>query len=626
MSRPNIIQGATGRNGAAYYAGAAQIVADSAARESQILASQSALALSAMENLGTSLSNGLSKYLDYKLAVKQQAFDRDMKLKEFQLREGELDLKRLEVEDIHLQRQQEAQERDLDLAQKQQNFLMAPKVRKARAEAAALLSAARGAAANIESENYTDEDLQTIVGVHKQLGEISRNMAAAGVPQPEIEQLQTQLIPLTQKASSVKFANGDSVSRAALRRSSLMPNTAAGQRAFIERPFNSGLADPEADENHAWVTTAVQNRKYADAPTAEAAFKLFLDDQGIPSDPKDPRYARARTLINSVRMMDPESRARLRVESALRDDPDRKSQVMQYTQANPGATWTSVEARFFPQESTGAAGGSARGWKPAAPDPTIRDLFVRKTLRGDRELTPQAAAAAAINDYSLWDLSSDEIAQLASGDYSMFDTRSMPDMLQGAGAAQAGAGSAAIAAGGTAASLSGAAAAPLVFAGAERGGKALLGRLNAWYRAPSADVAQTRAAETLQTYLAWAASASSPSEAHSIVKRATAYASEYERQHTAAFGTAPNMFYVPDGAEGISRKLLQQFRTSGYTAAATELQDFLKARSAPGSALQTFSIQPSPGTAYGAQPAAAPTAAPLTGGGGVAPLLGAPTK
>jgi len=603
----SVVAGARGRAGAAYYASAANIIADSAARESQIIASQSALALGAMENLGQSMSAGLTKYLDYKLALKQQTFERDMKTREFQIRESEMEIMRLQAEDMHLAKEQERQTRDLDIAQKWQTIQSEPKVRAARMAAAGLLSNMQSAAANIETENYTDADLIAVTDGYKALGNIAKDLAAAGAPQAEIEQLRNQTVELAKKAGTVKFLNGDVISRAAARRNSLLLNTASGQRLFIERPRNGGLADPVGDENYAWASTVIRDTKYTSARTADSALKMFLEAQGIPNDSKDPRYLRAQTLINSVRMMDPESQAKLRVTAMTQDDPDRQAQIAQYTAANPGASAISVESKFFPKvDATGAV--SPIGWKPPV-TVNLDDKFIRKTLRGEREITVEAMISASRDGFSLADLSVDDAARLTAGDYSTFDKSSLDQAapwLTGAagGTAVVGGGTAAVASGvgatGAGAAIAGGAVGAAGGLGAatfgmtKRVGGLIYGNVRSGWRQPSKDVEQAYASENLSEIVAWAAAAPTPAVAAERLERAELFADGYKKAYKDAHGVEPNSFALSLGLEGALSKMRSQFSALGFSSGNSRLDSLLLKVTPAGSSMRSYPPQTIP--------------------------------
>ncbi len=419
MTVPTTINvNATGRAGAAYFLGASRIVADSAARESQILASQSALALSAMNNLGNSLSAGLTHYLDYRLAVKQQAFDRDMKTREFQIKEGELDIMRLQAEDLHLSRQQEAQSRDLDLAQKQQAFLMEPQVRKSRAEAAALLSAARGAATKIQSGNYTDEDRNKLIGAHETLGRIAEKMAGLGVPQAEIEQLHTNLAPLVRSASVVTLSDGTDINVTAARQAVLNPASPIGRKVLVDFLVNPSNLEP--------VTR--RNAEYTRALLGDPA--MFEGKGGLDkllalagSDTTDPQGARkaAETAYRSMQLMPPRERDALRLQFIeAGGSGDMKAQELNRLRQ----TLNTNDPRVLVAAVMGEGTPSAPVWQ-GSPDRAPINPVVPQQLGGSREVEPRILARLGFEGKSVRDYFGGGLsglyAKTLSGDISRMD-------------------------------------------------------------------------------------------------------------------------------------------------------------------------------------------------------------
>lgn len=204
----NVIQGATGKKGAAYYSAAANIIAQSAATQSQLLASQSALAMQSMGSFTQSLSDGLTKALDYSLAMKQADFSRAMQVQEFQLKQEDMELKRTQAESLMLDAKQNRISKEMDNAQKLRDAENEPWKRMAMAQLSAAASKIKSSLALDASGVGGDEPRATALALYAKLPGLKEQAIMRGVDPAVIDKLETDLTPAIDRLNSFELENG----------------------------------------------------------------------------------------------------------------------------------------------------------------------------------------------------------------------------------------------------------------------------------------------------------------------------------------------------------------------------------------------------------------------------------
>lgn len=618
----NVVPDATGRAGAAYYAGAARIMAESADRESQILASQSAVAMQTIGALSQSLSAGFDRWLQYDLAVKQQSFDREVQMRKFQAVEDEMNLRRVEMEDAHLQREQDRQIKSMDLARRQREYAMEPQIRAARAGLVGLVSEIQAAATAIENGSADKKHFDTMVAADGLMGEKLKAMAAAGAPQAELEAFRAQIAPLVKKAATVTYSDGTPIARGIYRKNLARPNGATGQLAFLE--YLNGISDPEGDETGALVLSALADKRYTNAESSNAAVAAFAAAHDL-KDPNDPQYKQAVSIVNSVRMMDPEARARLRVYARIKGDPDGRALVDQKRAASPNITWTTLESALFPEPAAAAGNDpvktSPTGWTPGITGPAAKRIdqaLVMETLEGDRTLPTGAAGKAWAMGFSTFDLHTDPVAQHVAGIFTDERAAQAAEVLGG----------------------------PLTFKGALVTG--FLGfpveptsfrdvgymrdRVTATLKKegpPAEGVSRSRAVDGMKLVLAHIDAAQNGGDAHARVLRAAGELQAFSEAYKANYGQPPVGLVLPKTMAPQLTSLYTRFISEGYDQAALDLATLVNGSLSPKSAplimirppastlpandpvLGPRPVNPVPGVGYPA-PAAAAAPSPLT--------------
>lgn len=215
----SVLTSATGRKGAAYYSNVSRIILDSASQQSQILASQSALAMQAVGGVVDSMSRGFQKAMEYNLAIKQADFSRELQLREFQLREEDMEMKRVEMRDALLTRSLERKRLEMDTAQKERDFANEPWKRMARAQLSATASEIETVATRMSS-SPKDGDAQLLQDLLESISNVKRQALMRGVDPSEASELTKNVLPLVRGLTTIKLSDGDEVSAATLRSAS----------------------------------------------------------------------------------------------------------------------------------------------------------------------------------------------------------------------------------------------------------------------------------------------------------------------------------------------------------------------------------------------------------------------
>lgn len=283
-----VVRGATGKYAPSYYSDAAAIVADSASRQSQLLASQSALAMQTMASVGQSLSEGFAKVLDYKTTLRALDFDRELKLREAERLDQAMDMQRLQLEDEHLSRQKDLMLKTMEIAQKKRDIDNVPLLAKARAETAAIGFMVRQAAAKIAAGTATDDDRNTVEGAFGMLGLAGQEVIRLGGSPAEIDQLQSQIVPLVREATSVTLSNGASLQVRTARSMALNPNSADGAQVIIDSVIAPDKLEPLTLRNAGYTRQLLANPS---AYLGEGGLNRLLALASMDANPEEAKKA-----------------------------------------------------------------------------------------------------------------------------------------------------------------------------------------------------------------------------------------------------------------------------------------------------------------------------------------------
>lgn len=230
---------ATGKNAGLYYAAAAKIMAESADREAQIMASQSAIAMNAVTGLTQSLTNGFMKAMEYSLAVKQADYDREMQLRNFQLQEEQMEMQRLQAQDLLLTQGIQREQLRMDIAQKKQDVDNAPWKRMATAQlggtAAKIKSAILAARTETGDSAAKAEEASRLYATLPQI--IEQYLMRGGDPS-EASRLETEFATEIDKLNSLPTLAGAPVSRRVVQSAFVNPLSAAAERYVVETANN----------------------------------------------------------------------------------------------------------------------------------------------------------------------------------------------------------------------------------------------------------------------------------------------------------------------------------------------------------------------------------------------------
>lgn len=593
----NIIQGATGKNAADYYGAAAQIMAKSADREAQIMASQSAIAMNAVTGLTQSLTNGFMKAMEYSLAIKQADYAREMQLRNFQLQEEQMDMKRLQAQELVLNGQIERKAKLAQLAQMEMDRDNAGWKKMAMAQAAGSVSEIMTAATEYETGIGGQEALDRALALYKNLPELKRQALMRGVAPTEFAEMETQLAPLIRSLSFVKVGDRE-MRRADYQQQAFNLGTSSGQQAILASLNGTGPRDRLVDGEAAkWTEHLLAHRSEYTRDTASdddaLATKLLLA-HGIKTPAPD-QLVRAETLVRSFRTMGIEKQAELFVLAKAATNAE-ANERLQKERSLPGfdtRTWLSIanalDGSFAPR-SVGAAGGAdprIAGWKSLGGDNS--SMFTRKTIRGgEREVDTDTLVRIARNNQSLDAVATSDREKLIAGDYSSFDRDNLPEWafsLSGAAGPFAASQGVSLAPGATAlgvgAKLGGlvlgkAALAAGTGLGAYRVGQLIHGEAASAWRTATKDEEQAAASEILKEQLVWAASAPTAQQAVSRLASAKAFADKYRSDYAARNnGSPPTSFELLAPASFAFQHMAQSFRVAESTSGKAQLAALL---------------------------------------------------
>lgn len=419
IEKYGIMPGAKGRAGAAYYNDAARIVADSAARESQILASQSALALQSIGALGQSLSQGFSSYLQYKAEIKAQGFEREMKLREADRMDTQMEFLRLKAEDDHVSMLQQNQAKSLELSQKWQDLQSAPLLKKADGEAMALMTEAMGAAGRIQAKTERPGDRVTLAGVQDMLGAIAKKAISLGADPTKYQQMSAQLIPLVKGANTLTLSDGTEVSLNTARTAVLNPSQPLGRKVLVDLLVNPGSQEEVTQRNAGYTLALLQNSE-AYAGKDGLAKLLALADTD-----KDPAGARkaAEQAYRYVQLMPTKERDALRMSVVEGGGSgDIKARALEKLKEQLGTQDPTVLMAALSGNTT-----SGRSLWAGAKDTTPLDPVIPQLNGGTREVDPLVLArlgfeGGSIRDYFIGKTRG--FYQRLSGDVSPLDAPS----------------------------------------------------------------------------------------------------------------------------------------------------------------------------------------------------------
>lgn len=210
MSRlpASVVRGATGRAGAAYYAGVADIMADSARTQSAIIAAQSQAASQALGGVFDSLTRGYTAYLDYKTQLAERSFARDMKIMEFDLQKEALEMKRVEMEEMKVDRQLERRAREMELDKKRRDERNTVFKQEALATAVGLVSEIETLAQQIKAGNAAPGAREAMNRYYQELGNIKRQAVSVGVDPTAVNQLTMQVTGLMESLNRLTLPDG----------------------------------------------------------------------------------------------------------------------------------------------------------------------------------------------------------------------------------------------------------------------------------------------------------------------------------------------------------------------------------------------------------------------------------
>jgi hypothetical protein len=406
MAYGDIQQGVTGKEGVAYYSAAARIMNDAAGKQSQVLAAQSAFAMQSIGALTTSISDGLNKYLQYKLSIEQAGFERDLRLKAFELEKEDMQMKRVQADSMLEDRKLARKKGEMDLAQREQDALNVPWTRAATASAMGVVSMAHAANARMVQGNPREGDAALIEGASEELGGYASQAVSRGASPELFEKLRAELVPLVANAVVIPLEDGTTMTSRMALGLSLRPGSPGGERLFSDasrnaRIMNDPVLGPRA-EIYSTIMADPSLTSTADTSLAVAESRL-VSTLGL----RDPAAIEvAKEMLSSMRGLDRGSQStRTWNHFEKNGTATQKERMAQASRDMPGSP---LEARLsaagITPRRTSSKGvlGAATTWQQGPNDISFRPTSLETSVsrRTDRRVHPDTVAAALLEGIS----------------------------------------------------------------------------------------------------------------------------------------------------------------------------------------------------------------------------------
>lgn len=268
----NIIPNATGRKGAAYYSNVSRIIMDSAARQSQLIAAQSSLAMQSVGSVVDSMSQAFQKSLDYSLAIKQADFARELQLRQVQIQEEDMELKRAQAHDMLLTRSLERKRLEMDNVQRERDLENEPFKRMSRAQLASVASEIESVATRLTT-SPKEGDTQLLQELLESISNVKRQALMRGMDPSEASELTKNIAPLVRGLTTVRTGDGDEVGASTLINASP-----------ISSQWMAVVRDPSVGDHPVFASDSVLRAKLL-------ATREIL---------RDPRYSNPDTPVDSI--------------------------------------------------------------------------------------------------------------------------------------------------------------------------------------------------------------------------------------------------------------------------------------------------------------------------------------